>query len=234
MSREAWRALRRAALLMLAYALSPAVEARAQWGGMGFGGLGWGFGMFRPVPSPTDYINSKSLVDAGRGGSGPTNFRPYGDSPNAYWNRVRDNGMVPRYEVARRQPAYRRYSAPPAAQAEAAQPVPRPITPLNAFFEGTTPQLIWPGDAPTGDLKAKREAADSAVLLVYSEVRQNGVASIAAATDARQKLVDYGRPALDEIREHRTPATADAFHHFLLSLYDSLAQATTPGLAASK
>ena len=44
-------------------------------------------------------------------------------------------------------------------------------------------------------------------------------------TDARQKLLDYGQPALSDIRSHSTPRVAEAFHLFLLTLYDSLAQA---------
>ncbi len=46
-------------------------------------------------------------------------------------------------------------------------------------------------------------------------------------TDARSKLVDYGRPALEYIRDNSTPRIADTFHLFLLSLYDSLGQAAT-------
>ena len=44
-------------------------------------------------------------------------------------------------------------------------------------------------------------------------------------TEARQKLLDYGRPALKYVRTHETPRVADSFHGFLLMLYDSLAQA---------
>jgi hypothetical protein len=47
-------------------------------------------------------------------------------------------------------------------------------------------------------------------------------------TDARQKLLDYGREALTYVRAHKTPRVADSFHGFLLSLYDSLEQAANP------
>ncbi len=53
-------------------------------------------------------------------------------------------------------------------------------------------------------------------------------ASVSSAAFARQKLLDYGRPALQEIRSSSTPAISDAFHMFLLSLYDSLAQSAAP------
>ena len=52
-------------------------------------------------------------------------------------------------------------------------------------------------------------------------------------TEARSKLVEYGRPALQYIRENSTPRVADTFHLFLLSLYDSLAQAATIPRAAT-
>jgi len=55
-------------------------------------------------------------------------------------------------------------------------------------------------------------------------------ASLSTVTQARQKLLDYGRPALKEIRQSATPRIADTFHLFLLSLYESLAQAANaPG-----
>ncbi len=101
----------------------------------------------------------------------------------------------------------------------------RPLVPLTSFFNAQN-QLIWPADAPVaGDLKAKRDAFEQVCQKVLQEVKQNGVASIASVTEARQKLIEYGRPALKYVREHETPRVADAFHVFLLSLYDSLAQA---------
>jgi hypothetical protein len=60
---------------------------------------------------------------------------------------------------------------------------------------------------------------------VLDETKQNGAASIASVADARQKLLDYGRPALQEVRTNNTPRVSDTFHLFLLSLYEALAQA---------
>jgi hypothetical protein len=51
---------------------------------------------------------------------------------------------------------------------------------------------------------------------------------MSSVTHARQKLVEYGQPALQEIRAQATPVIADAFHRFLLALYDSLASAAGP------
>ena len=47
-------------------------------------------------------------------------------------------------------------------------------------------------------------------------------------TFAREKLLVYGQPALQVIRSTTTPRIAENFHNFLLSLYDSLAQAANP------
>ena len=55
------------------------------------------------------------------------------------------------------------------------------------------------------------------------------MASLSSAAYARKKLLGYGQPALKEIRSSATPALADAFHMFLLSLYDSLGQSAEPG-----
>ena len=82
-----------------------------------------------------------------------------------------------------------------------------------------------------GDLKAKRDTSDKACDVVLQETRREGVASLASVTDARQKLLDYGRPALASARARETPRVADTFHMFLLSLYDSLAQAASPSSA---
>jgi len=65
-------------------------------------------------------------------------------------------------------------------------------------------------------------------LLALQEKQKSGVASMAAVTDARNKLLDYGRPALQIVRTQETPRVADSFHLFLLSLYESLAQAAMP------
>ena len=42
-----------------------------------------------------------------------------------------------------------------------------------------------------------------------------------------------GGPALQYVRTHETPRVADTFHLFLLSLYESLAQAVNPQAPAA-
>jgi hypothetical protein len=211
-------------------------SAQAQWGfGGGFGGWGWG-GIGRNVPSPTEYLNQKSLVDAGRGYTGPS-ATPYAGNSNAYFNHIRDNGLVERYNVARHEPSYYRYApAPPPAlgATSTAAPTPeKPLLPLASFYDAQG-RLVWPADSPTsGDLKQKQETFDRSSLAILDESKKSGVASLASVTDARQKLLDYGRPALQYVRSHETPRIADTFHLFLLSLYESLAQAANPPQATA-
>jgi hypothetical protein len=209
-------------------------RAEAQWGG-GFGGFG-GFGAwggFSPVPKPESFVNSLALVAAARPSTAPT-MHPYANDANSYINHLRDNGFVDRYPADRRV-AYSSYGAYPVARSspvptQTAMNVtqPKPVLPLSSFYNaGNT--LAWPADAPVaGDLKDKRATFDQASQAVLTETKKNGVASLAAVTDARQKLVDYGQPALQYVRAHETPRLADTYHLFLLSLYESLAQAANP------
>ena len=87
-------------------------------------------------------------------------------------------------------------------------------------------KIVWPADAPTsGTLESKRATSDRATTAVYREFVANGGAPTSLVADARQKLRDYGQPALQYVRDHAPTAVSDGFHRFLLSLYDSLEQA---------
>ncbi len=206
-----------------------ASPAAAQWG------IGMGYGIFGGVgPSPlTQLLNQHALTRAAGGSRGPSRT-PYSGNSNSYLNRVRDNGFVSHYDVARRAaPSYRSTPSAPRSLANrpesrspaAAEKAAPPITPLASFFDSAM-NLIWPSESPVdGDLRAKRDVSDHASRAVLDESKQQGAASLASVTDARQKLIDYGKPALQEIRARGTPPIADAFHNFLLSLYDSLAAA---------
>ena len=215
-------------------------DASAQYGmgGMGFMGLG-----MRTVPSPGDFINQHAHIQAGRATMGPVSNNVYANSPNAYFNRIRDNGFSSHYSLnTRRSPGLstaRRRSVtttqataepPPAETATLA----RPVVPIGSFFDAAR-KLIWPGDAPvTGDLHAKRDISDQACLVVAELDEKFRAAPITTVTDARQKLLDYGQPALAEMRAQTTPRIAETFHLFMLSLYDSLAQASeAPDASAS-
>ncbi len=213
------------------FALGPG-PAEAQFGG---GGFGFGFGLgFNSVPKPESFINSKALIDAGRDTHIPSRD-VYAHNPNSYINHIRDNGFVERYDVYRHDPAYYRY-APPAARMASPRTTPTAMTvpqqmpslPLASFYNAEG-HIVWPADAPTaGDLNDKRSAFDQASQAVLAESKKTGVASIATVTDARQKLLDYGRPGLQYVRTHETARVADTYHLFLMSLYESLAQAINP------
>ena len=86
------------------------------------------------------------------------------------------------------------------------------------------------GQAPKRDLLDALDTAMGAraepLMLVISTPAADDVAPMS-------ELIDYGQPALQEIRTQATPAIADTFHRFLLSLYDSLAQAVGPPDALS-
>jgi len=219
------------AFLVAAAALEiGAGRAHAQWG------FGW-FNGFNYVPQPTDYLNQWSLVNAATAPRGRVSNNVYANSPNAYTNRVRDNGFVPHYAIeSRRSPGEQPSRRPPPNVSQTSSPRPRPSTPavsepvvpLASFFDATR-KLVWPSDAPVdGDLGEKRNVSDRASLAVYDLVEKHGSAPITTVTDARQKLLDYGRPALRHVRTYATPRVADTFNLFLLSLYESLAQAANP------
>jgi hypothetical protein len=207
-------------------------SAKAQFG-MGYGGF---MGGFNYVPSPTDFINSHALIQAGRGQQAPASFRPYANNPNSFHNRLRDNGFIPSYDVRRRQPTTARVQparsqASTAKVASAPTPAAKQIVPLASFFD-TAMKLVWPSESPVdGDLGEKRDTSDQASLAVLTETKEHQLASLATVTDARQKLLDYGRPALKQIRLVATTRIADIFHEFMLSLYDSLEQAAVPSAA---
>lgn len=196
-------------------------------------GFGFGFGMGM-VPTPTNYLNDHALVGAARGMQGVPSRSPLAGNPNSFHNRIRDDGFVSHRDVRRRQPPT--YPAEPMAslgnrqlqQRQLPGAAPQPDLPLVSFFDPAR-RLVWPSESPlNGDLKELREISDLASLAVLDETKQTGTASITIATTAREKLLDYGRPALREIRATATARIADSFHMFMLSLYESLAQAATP------
>jgi hypothetical protein len=205
--------------------------AHAQWGG-GFGGFGWGFGGFSQVEKPESFLYQKALVDAGRNVQTPSRD-VYANNSNSYINNLRDNGLVERYSAARREPSHYRYPNPEGGARAAMAAPPMPVLPLASFYDATG-RIEWPANGPTeGDMATKRATFEQSSQVAIEEIKKNGVASMASITDARQKLLDYGRPALHFIRAHDTPRVADTFHLFLLSLYESLAQAVNPVATAA-
>jgi hypothetical protein len=200
-------------------------------------GAGWGWGMFGVPPSPsTQMVNQHALNRAAAGRTSSRSHSAYSGNSNAYFNRVRDNGFVSHYDARRRRaPSYGSGQTTPTANRvrEETQPAPTPsaaaaIVPLANFFDATM-KLVWPQESPVdGEFQEKRNISDRATLAALKEKQQQGVVSITSATEAREKLVDYGRPALQQLRATATPPIADSFHRFLLSLYDSLEASAWP------
>lgn len=212
-------------------ALVEGERASAQYGFYGGFGLGWGLGP--QTPASVNFLNNHAIARTQAGAAArPQPLR----APTPV---VRDVDFFNRYDaatqvaiehrVARRPRTPRPEARQSLAQAPAATPQPAlPIAPLSSFFSAMR-QIVWPLDSPTeGELAAKRSASDAKTLEVLKEVEARGYAQIATAVEARNKLLDYGRPALLRAKETLTPALTDAFHAFLLDLYDSIGK--TPDL----
>src|SRR5271157_318778 len=213
---------------------------------MGYGGYGM-MGGFNYVPSPGDFINQHALLNAGRAGA-PVSNNVYANNPNAFIHRIRDNGFVPHAGIVdRRSPGYQasrwrpqslsqtsnNQPQPAASSATATAAARRPVVPIGSFFDASR-MLVWPSDAPVeGDLITKRDTSDRACLVVSDLVDKHRSAPITTVTYARNRLLEYGQPALQFIRSHTTPRIAENFHQFMLSLYDSLAAAANPTELAS-
>ena len=173
----------------------------------------------------------------------------YAGNPNAYVNRLREPGLLERWDVGTRREIEARIGrfsdAPPPSRSRslASRPAPEPAPaavqpaapaqpagpdlPLSSFFDRYQ-KLVWPGGSPVhGVLGADRAATDLACLAVLNDQELRGLAQVGTVTEARARLVDYGRPALLYMRDNSTPRVADTFHLFMLSLYDSLGQAAT-------
>ena len=220
--------------------LALADRAQAQYGGFGgFGGFGFGYNQnaYRDV----NFLNSRSLVNASIAGAN----RPQPVQAPVF--PVRDESIYDRYDTQTREAMMNRVARDPAAEMSTVVPggtlppprssSPRPKAPAGpsepttvnlANYFDKDQHLVWPSMSPiTGDFGKKQEVADLATLAVLNEYNMKGLARVSTVTDARQKLLDYGRPALQYVREHSTPALSDTFHVFLLSLYGNLGNAAT-------
>jgi hypothetical protein len=215
-------------------------NVRADWG--------MGFGMaFGGVAQPSGVVNQHAMIRAMNAPGGPTQNHVYAGNPNAYINKIRDDRMTENFGIRTRRsltnmpytnpnsnlnrtelnPSARPAETPAAAPAKA-------VAALASFFDASK-RLVWPSDAPiAGELGEQRNASDQASLFVHELVQKYGSAPITTVTRARQKLLDYGRPALQYIRTYATPRIADTFHAFMRSLYDSLEQAANPPKVESK
>jgi hypothetical protein len=208
-------------------------EAKAQWG-FDYGLFGLGFGLGHQTPASVSFLNDHALArGAAAAASKPQSLRaPIPVSKDVdFFSRYDVATRVSMEEgIARRRLAYRPVPttpnlAPPVATNPQPRPA-RPLVPLASFFDAAK-RLVWPADAPThGDFAAKKTASDAKTLELLEELERKGYARIATAADARTMLLNYGQPALQYLRDTTTPRLSDAFHIFLMSLYDSIGQTT--------
>lgn len=217
-----------AILAVIASGLFQPGRAEAQWG---FGGYGfWGY---NPENSQrtVDAINQRAAI-AAQAAYASRQDTPSTRSENSYTNHLRDGTYEDRVAISTRRGVPSQVAPRPAPTRAASGAAPSraatPVVPLSGFFSPAD-VLIWPADSPlSGGLDAKRAASDAASLEVYKQVKSGAVASVSSVSEARQLLLDYGRPALQYIRDSSTTQVADSFHLFLLSLYEALAQAGNP------
>ena len=216
-----------ALLLMIIILSASASPSQAQFG------YGFGMGFENPQIS-TNFVNQWSLQNAAAAAAN----RPL--NRTAPKHQPPDTGFKQRYDVATREAMVNRAArnprremgtvnpaAPRPTTAPVAEPQPRPVVRLANYFDRDR-MLVWPIDAPiTAGMGEKRRIADQAILAVLNQYELEGLAHLSSVTEARQKLLDYGRPALDFARNQKTPAIADAFHAFLLSLYTNVGLAAT-------
>lgn len=219
-------------------------RAEAQYGGFGgFGGFGWG-GFNQNAYSDVNFLNQRSLINA----QAAANSRPQALVAPQFQSR--DDSFYDKYDLETREamidriarhPNRERGTADPSGAARrptsssttTARPAPATAPPppnevhLADYFSKDG-QLVWPSTAPiSGEFGKKQAIADQAVLAVLNEYELKGLAQLSTVTNARQKLLDYGRPALQEVRAKSTPALADSFHVFLLAIYNNVGNAAT-------
>ena len=209
-------------------------EAKAQYG-FGFG-YGMGFGLGHQTPASVSFLNDHALArGAAAAASRPQNLRaPIPVSKDVdFFNRydvetrIAMEEGVARRRIAHRAPTTTTRNQTPTVASSTPSPPPRPLIPLASFFDSAR-RLVWPADAPTHDeFAAKKSASDAKTLELLEELERKGYARISTAADARTMLLNYGQPALQFLRDTTTPRLSDAFHIFLMSLYDSIGQAST-------
>lgn len=206
-------------LLVLAGLAAPG-QAQAQFG------MGFGFG-FETRPMSVENIYSRSNMAAGysyssrqQGLTAPSRPRDVG------W--MERNSAESRGDVEARAALQRRVRDLEAQNRTQPTAPAAPQLALASFFNEYG-KLVWPSDSPvSGDLQGKRDISDQASKSVLDTVKARGAAPLGSVTDARNKLLDYGRPALKIVRDKNTAVISEGFHAFLMALYESLAQAATP------
>lgn len=180
---------------------------------------------FAPHVSATQQVQDRKPITLNVGG--PIQHRP-GDSPNAYWNNLREP-IPASYTYAPRSnirtgnrgidsaTTSRNRQAKPAAMTTKVLPKDH----FLGFFSPGGP-LVWPVDSPLdGELSGKRATVDEAMTRLKTDLAGTTPPPVASIVGARNELLAYGRPALAYLREHKA-SRADSFHAWLLDLYNTL------------
>ena len=209
---------------------------------------GFGFGLY----NPNDGSRVQAAFDQRALVAGQAAFSNRQTSLSSPRFNQRDDSFFDKYDLATREAMIDRVARNPGLQRSTAliggsmerpapTPAPTPAATTPAPAERPTPQvvrlgnffdkarqLVWPSGASTeGDLGPKRQAAELAAQSVLNEYQSRGAATLESTASARRQLVAYGQPALIYARAHSTPAIADSFHAFLLTLYANLGDAYT-------
>jgi hypothetical protein len=222
--------------LVLAMAALVGLAPTAAHGQIGYG---WWFGGYQ-TPSSVQFLNDQAL--ARTRAIAATRSQP--QALRAPSRSGRDTTFFERYDpetrramedrVARR-PSRASRPAPAAPAPAPADPTPRRHVVALATLFNDQDEVRWPPSAPVeGSLQSLRRASDAASLEVLQETRNRGVAKVASVTEARDRLLDYGRPALALVRSRGDAETEDIFHTFLVALYDSLGAAALGTSATSR
>ncbi len=219
--------------LFLALAFGPGRAEAQFWGGWGLYNPENG-GVVAKAIDQRSLQAGQAAYSARSGGGGGGVVAPVEAMDQAGYQQFMSYDVATRRAIEERVARHPETPAPrrsaPAATATSAQasapPPPRTVS-LGNFFNRYG-EFVWIADAPAGtDLLPARSLSDQAVALVLKEYQAQGIAPVSAVTDARRKLLDYGRPALDFVRKTKTPAVADTFHVFLMSLYTNLEMAAS-------
>ncbi len=220
--------------ILSALLLADGTSAHGQWGfGMGFG---YGFGMNGggSISNAATMRNTNTRSSQAAQAAFAARGQMQGaTNANSYINHTRDASYIQRFDVSSRrtighEAAGRATTNAPVAESAAGRGVGAArsqVLPVTSYFNASG-EFVWPSIAPVeGTLGEQSSKAGAAVQAVYREVQENGRASVAMVSNARDLLVQYGQPALAELRQSSTDAVADEFHRFLLGLYDSLGMA---------
>ncbi len=103
----------------------------------------------------------------------------------------------------------------PGAEGEGAEPAAAQRRPLF----GEDGRILWPESTPVGpELDKKRSAASESIQDVAQKSRRDGRAPVSAVVDAKEKLEDFGRDAIQELQDQNESEAAEDLSSFLQNM----------------